>query len=295
MPERQTESAPDPSARLPKVWETGESPEESRIPGTRRLWLAGALLVAVLASAVTAVTVLDSGTDDVSRDRAENPLAADEPLVPDLPPAPAPSGKSGLAAPGSTGTGTDGAASPAAQQGAGDPEPVARPSTSEPAPARRPPSPTSPSGSSSAGHASSRKSVQAVNYPDRYWRSGHDSVRLDRMDPRVPSRAGQETSFRLVPGLADAHCVSFSLGDGRYLRHSGFRLRADRHDGSGLFRQDATFCPRASAFPGAVMLESVNYRGRFLRHRDFSLRLDPYENSRLYRGDSAFRLVRGLG
>ncbi|MFS8204479.1 AbfB domain-containing protein [Streptomyces sp. CWNU-52B] len=295
MPERSTESAPVPSARLPQVWETGETLEEPRIPGTRRLWLAGALLLAVLASTVTA-TVLDNGKDTSAEDRTENTAATDEPLVPDPSAATAPSGKSGLAAPESSGA-ADGSTAPADHRAGSVPGPAPRPSASKSASAQKPPA---------SGHqqASSRKSVQAVNHPDRYWHlgersawdgSGRDSsVRLDRIDSRSSSRTRQDASFTLVPGLADSRCVSFSLGEGRYLRHAQFRLRADRHDGSRLFEQDATFCPRPSAFSGAVMLESVNYRGRFLRHSDFRLRLDPYENSGIYRADSAFRLVDGL-
>ncbi|MFJ2258192.1 AbfB domain-containing protein [Streptomyces sp. NPDC087844] len=287
MPERNTESAPDPSPHLPQVWETGESLDQSPIPGTRRLWLAGALLLAVLASAVTAVTVLDEDRGTAPKDRTENTSAQDEPLVA-APPvaATAPSGKSGLAAPSPSGSSPDGSASPAEQQGGADPVPKPSASASKPASGDKPPV-SKPS--------SARKSVQAVNYPDRYWHLGHDSVRLDRVDSRSSSRTRQEASFKLVPGLADAGCVSFSLGDGRYLRHAQFRLRADRHDGSELFEKDATFCPRPSAFSDAVMLESVNYRGRFLRHSDFRLRLDPYDSSRLYQADSAFRLVKGLG
>ncbi|KAA0932354.1 AbfB domain-containing protein, partial [Streptomyces apricus] len=176
-------------------------------------------------------------------------------------------------------------------QGGADAEPAPRPpaSKSASAPAAEPPAATPAFPPSSA-----RKSVQSVNHPDRHWRVGHDSVRLDRVDPRGSSWGGHSASFRLVPGLADSSCVSFSLGEGRYLRHFQFRLRADRDDGSALFEKDATFCPRPSAFSGAVMLESVNYPGRFLRHSDFRLRLDPYENSRLYRADAAFRLVDGL-
>ncbi|MFI5682787.1 AbfB domain-containing protein [Streptomyces sp. NPDC051636] len=71
------------------------------------------------------------------------------------------------------------------------------------------------------------------------------------------------------------------------------RRGARRNDGSSLFRRDATFCPRASSFSGAVMLESVNYPGRFLRHQDLQLKLDPYQDSDLYRADSAFLLVDG--
>ncbi|MCX4232739.1 AbfB domain-containing protein [Streptomyces sp. NPDC020707] len=288
MPDRNTESAPAPSPHhLPKVWETGETLDQSPIPGTRRLWLAGALLLAVLASTVTAVTVLDEDRDTSSKDRTENTSVKDEPLVA-APPvaATAPSGKSGLAAPSPSGSTPDKSAPPAEPQGGAGPVPKPSASRSKSASGGKPPA---------AKPSSARKSVQAVNYPDRYWRLDRDYVGLDRVDPGSSSWSRQGTSFKLVPGLADADCVSFSLGNGRYLRHSQFQLRADRRDGSELFKKDATFCPRPSAFSGAVMLESVNYRGRFLRHRDFRLRLDPYDNSRAYQADSAFRLVKGLG
>ncbi|MEU9957071.1 AbfB domain-containing protein [Streptomyces sp. NPDC050982] len=287
MPERNPGSAPDPSARPAKVWETGETLDESRVPGTRRLWLAGALLVAVLASTVTAVVVLDDDPDSSAKGKTKNTTAsADEPLIPSPPPATAPSGKSGLAAPESSKAVADGSASPEAQQQGGtkpdsDPRPSKSASASAKPPASRP--------------GSSKKSVQAVNYPDRYWRIERDSVRLDQVGSRSSSRTRDQATFKVVPGIADSSCVSFSLGDNRYLRHYQFRLRADRHNGSELFKQDATFCPRPSSFNDAVMLESYNYRGRFLRHRNFEIRLESSDNSHLYRADSAFRLVKGLG
>ncbi|MEU3793246.1 AbfB domain-containing protein [Streptomyces fructofermentans] len=291
MPERRPGPAPAQSAQPPKVWETGETLDESRIPGTRRLWLAGALLLAVLASAVTVAGLPDDSADPSpgNRDKRTTAAAEDEPVVPGTPPSAAPTGKSGLAAaPGPSGAGetsgdasSTGSSAPAAGTGAGaDPRP-SKPAASGPPPAGKP--------------AAQRRSVQSVNYPDRFWSLGRDGVRLDRVGSgNHHSRDRGETTFTLVPGLADSDCYSFSLGGGRYLRHSQFRLRADRDNGSALFEQDATFCPRPSAFSGAVVLESVNYRGRFLRHRDFQLHLDPFENSRLYRSDSAFRLVRGL-
>ncbi len=284
MPERTPGSAPDPSARPAKVWETGETLDESRVPGTRRLWLAGALLVAVLASTVTAVVVLDDDPDTSAKDKTENTTSsANEPLIPSQPPATAPSGKSGLAAPDSSDSAVDGSASPEAQQQGGTkPDSASRPSKSASA---KPPSKP----------ASSGKSVQAVNYPDRYWHLDDDSVRLDQVGSGSSSRTRDEATFKVVPGIADSSCVSFSLGDSRYLRHYQFRLRADRHNGSELFKQDATFCPRPTSFNDAVMLESYNYRGRFLRHRNFQVRLESFENSHLYRADTAFRLVKGLG
>ncbi|MEV7870367.1 AbfB domain-containing protein [Streptomyces sp. NPDC088124] len=127
--------------------------------------------------------------------------------------------------------------------------------------------------------------MQAVNYPDRYWYiRGNGVGYLDRV-----SRGA--AAFTVKEGLTDSNCYSFALSNGRYLRHSNFRLRADSDTG-GTFRKDATFCPR-SVGNGTIMLESVNYPGRFIRHRDFQLWLDPYQNSGLYRADTAFRMVSG--
>ena len=97
-----------------------------------------------------------------------------------------------------------------------------------------------------------------------------------------------------IKGLADRSCYSFVTQDGSYLRHRNFVLRPERNDGSALFGQDTTFCPRGSSYSGAVMLESVNYPGYFLRHKNFVVRLERFEYSSLYLADSSFRLVGGL-
>ncbi|MGN5378292.1 AbfB domain-containing protein [Streptomyces lasalocidi] len=131
-------------------------------------------------------------------------------------------------------------------------------------------------------------SVRSVNYPDRYWHISGDYVRLDPITSTADRRAA---TFTVVKGLANSGCYSFATADGGYLRHRDFLLRAEHDDGTDLFRQDATFCPRPSSVGGATMLESVNYPGRFLRHQNFRLKLDPYQDTDPYRADSAFRLV----
>ncbi|MFD9463860.1 AbfB domain-containing protein [Streptomyces sp. NPDC060027] len=268
-------------------WErTGD---EGRLPGTRRLWLAGGLAVAVTVAAVTVITVQSNRSDDPSRNRADNRTVADttNPFLPGAPTAragatAAPVGKNALSSPGTTHTASPGSASPGpSDQGSGS---RSVPGTSAPAAsgAASPPRP-----------ASSWKSVQAVNYPDRFWHLSDGKVRLDPVDRGSSAATRRAAGFKVVAGLARSSCYSFTTTDGSYLRHRDFVLRADRYDGSALFRKDATFCPRASSFSGAVMLEAVNYPGRFLRHRNFQLRLERFEDSRLYRADSAFRLVRG--
>ncbi|MER6127187.1 AbfB domain-containing protein [Streptomyces sp. NPDC001795] len=283
MSETNPPPTPDPSLLPSPVWETGEAPGEARTPGTRRLWVAGLLAVAVFSTSAIAISLLDKAHDIPSPHTAKDTAAGPGPDAPDLtlPVAPvaAPSGKSGMASAQSTETATG--SSPSAQSGmqtAGS-EPSAHPSgASAHKPTKSTPSDT-------------WRSVRSVNYPDRYWHVSGDYVKLDAIGS---SAAQQDATFKLVKGLADDSCYSFATADGTYLRHRSFLLRAEPDDGSALFKQDATFCPRPSSYSGAVMLESVNYPGRFLRHQNFRLKLDPYQYSDLYQADSAFRLVDGL-
>ncbi|MGP4042943.1 AbfB domain-containing protein [Streptomyces sp. 2A115] len=283
MSERKPGTELELSTRPQKVWETGEALDETRIPGTRRLWLAGALLLVVLTATVTAVAVLESGTDTSSEDRTENiTSAANQPVLPSPPPAAPPTGKSGWASPEPSGTTGDGSTAPEAQQqGGSKPDPSPRPS--KPAAPEKPPASTP---------SSSRKSVQAVNYPDRYW---HVADGLVKLDPVRGSESREDSTFAVAKGLSNSSCYSFKTHDGKYLRHRNFILRAERNDGSSLFKQDATFCPGYSGHSGAVMLQSVNYPNYVLRHRNFQLRLDPYGYNTTNREDFSFRLVDPLG
>ena len=285
------DSSPPPSPNSP--WENGWNPDTSRAPGTRRLYLAGALAVTTIVVCVTAIVVTDKQTDDTSRTKKADPTTpagADGPGLlsfasPSNQSTPTPdehkSNSGSAKTPGST-------ASPAAA------EHSSKPAAKSPSPSKS----TSSQGSSSGSHGSSGsssstawKSVRSVNYPDRYWQVSGDFVKLN---PATSATARRAATFKVVKGLANSSCYSFTTTNGTYLRHRNFVLRAERNDGSPLFKQDATFCPRPSPYSGAVMLESVNYPGRFLRHENFQLRLDRYQDSTQYRADSAFRLVAGL-
>ncbi|MFD5631648.1 AbfB domain-containing protein [Streptomyces sp. NPDC127072] len=284
-----------PFAELPIPWMSDEAEAETRLPGTRRLWLAGGLAVAVLIATATAVAVLDKGTDAASRDRANQPLSdTGVPFIPgvsDLPTgsAVAPSGKAtASAALSPSPTASPGAASPNASGQGSDGKPVPAPSKS-----------TASEKPSATATADALISVRSVDHRDLYWRVSGGFVRLDRVSERSPAATRREASFDQVKGLADPSCYSFATTDGGYLRHRDFVLRAERDDGSALFEKDATFCPRQVGRSGAVVLESVNYPGHYLRPRDFQLRLERYGNNRRDRGDRdegwAFRLVKGLG
>ncbi|WNZ12507.1 AbfB domain-containing protein [Streptomyces sp. 11x1] len=305
MPPRKPGTDPDqttpslPVLRSAKVWETGVTPNDTRIPGTRRLWLAGALALAVVSSCVTAITLQGSGPDDSSEKNGRT-TAADDRVLPALslpptsPPATsAPDGKSGLSEPqGSEADakngegkdkGADGSkgsdASDDKQQGGA--KPTTEPSKA-PAPTKKPPS-----------RSTTRKSVRSVNYPDRYWHLRDGVIQLDQVSSRSGSETKEDSSFKVVSGLANSSCYSFRMADGRYVRHQNFVLRASGNDGSRLFQQDATFCPR-SGYSGSILLESVNYPGYFVRHRSFQLRLERAENSGYFYADATFSLVKGF-
>lgn len=284
----------------PKVWETGEAPDDSRVPGTRRLWLAGGLAVGVLVASVSAIAMQDRESANGAADR-NAPAAADEPLLPDVSlPAPAPSAKTGLSSPQATpsekGTSEEGTSEKqqGGAKGAGSSNDGA---SSGDADGDDPGDDDNKGKKGKKGKSpapSDRKSVRSVNFPDRHWQVSDGFVRLAQVGESSPSSAREDSSFRVVKGLAKASCHSFVTADGTYLRHRHFVLRAERNDGSNLFRQDATFCPRPAYGSSGVMLEAVNYPGRFLRHRSFTLRLEGYDRSQSYWKDSAFKLVDGL-
>ncbi|QFZ77031.1 alpha-L-arabinofuranosidase [Streptomyces fagopyri] len=276
----------------PAPWLSGVVPDEERLPGTRRLWLAGGLAMVILVA--TAIAVLDSRTDHASQDRANRTVSDTEPpfLSGDLATA---TGQA--SAPAGRSTPSSVRASGSAPAGPASPKPSAPDTGGKAAPGATGPSKAAPSGEPSASRPSSApspKSIRSVNYPDRYWHLSNGYVRLDQVAGSSSADIRRDADFTVVAGLGNASCYSFATADGGYLRHRDFVLRADRDDGSALFERDATFCPRASAYSGAVVLESLNYPGRCLRHRDFRLRLETYDDSRLFRADSAFRMVDGL-
>ncbi|MFE9766323.1 AbfB domain-containing protein [Streptomyces sp. NPDC005808] len=278
-----------PFAEVPMPWESDETLAEGRLPGTRRLWLAGGLAIAVLIATATAIAVLDNGSDTSSQDEANLPVAdTGLPFIPGAAAA-APTGKTALSSP---------VPSPSTPQGAASPNSPGE-GPAEPAPA--PPEPTVTGKASAPAPAAARTSVQSVDQPDRYWHLSDGVVRLDQVSGSSPEAIRRDASFTKVTGLADSSCYSFVTADGSYLRHRDFVLRAERTDGSALFKQDATFCPRPTSSAGAVMLEAVNHPGHYLHDRDFQLRLERYDNDDHRRDDHrdreswAFRLVKGLG
>jgi hypothetical protein len=265
---------PEDKSRPPqdRPWENGWTLDTARTPGTRRLYLAGVLAVATIVACVTAVVATNRAIDSPSKTTQDDGSGLIS--FTSQPATTAPEGDSGLSS-----------VSPSPldprQQG---PSPTATVTVTP-----KPPKSTASKGASSKPKPSvTYRSVRSVNYPARYW---HVTEYYVGLDPVRGSESREDSTFKLVKGLANASCYSFTTHDGRYLRHSNFVLRAARNDGSSLFKQDATFCPRDSSYSGAKMLESVNYPGYFLRHENFVVRLERFEYSPQYLQDSSFQLV----
>lgn len=269
-----------PSVEHP--WENGWAPDTSRAPGTRRLWLAGGLAVATIVACVTAIAVNDRPADETSVSRQGQTTSDQETSA----------GLISFASPSASGSPTPSAASKSPSPSASAESSSPRPSVSSSPRTSAAPSPsaTPPQSASDPKPTTVRRSVRSVNYDERYWRVGRGMVRLEQPGG---SEFREDATFTVVRGLAGS-CYSFVASDGTYLRHREFVLRSERNDGSSLFRQDATFCPRAASYPGAVMLESVNYPGYFLRHQSYQVNLERYQYGGQYAADSSFRLVDGL-
>jgi hypothetical protein len=125
------------------------------------------------------------------------------------------------------------------------------------------------------------RSFRSVGSPKEYLAGSHQLGVLGTT----------KTSFKIVPGLADAKGYSFIDAHGRYLRHRNFRIRFDANDGTALFAHDATFTAKPGSSPGSVTLASVNYPGRVVHHRGRRLWLDHRRHTAAFRAGSSFFVV----
>jgi hypothetical protein len=110
--------------------------------------------------------------------------------------------------------------------------------------------------------------VTTPGYTNRYLHDQGGLATTEVVNAGSGDALKRESSFWVRPGLADASCVSFEsrTAAGQYLRHSDYRVRRDANDGSALFKQDATFCPKPGLSGTGITYESYNLRGSYLRH-----------------------------
>lgn len=137
------------------------------------------------------------------------------------------------------------------------------------------------------------RSLRSVNYPDRYVRHRANLAYVEQISTATDR---QDATFTVVPGLANAACVSLRSVNfpTRYLRHYDFRVRLDVNSGDATFASDATFCGRAG-LAGGLSLESYSHPGRYLRHYAFELRVDQFASGSGFAGDASFTVTAPLG
>ncbi|MFG3600936.1 sigma-70 family RNA polymerase sigma factor [Micromonospora chersina] len=158
---------------------------------------------------------------------------------------------------------------------------------------------TTPAARPSAGRTASLTagrpvSLESANGAGRYVATVDGLGVLMPVGPGSTDGARRQATFTVHAGLADARCFSFRAQDGRYLRHSSWRLQLSPVVDTELFRGDATFCARDGATASSTALEASNYPGWFLRHRDGQLWVDQADGTAAFRADSSFRIRPGL-
>ncbi|MGI5481674.1 sigma-70 family RNA polymerase sigma factor [Streptomyces lavendofoliae] len=170
---------------------------------------------------------------------------------------------------------------------------IATPTTGAPAPipprtaGPAEPSPVGPSAVAGTVPLGAR-SLESADEPGSYVTYAEDFAMLGRVSASSGARTRQRVTFTVVRGLADTRCVTLRAADGRYLRHRYLRLQLSADDGSELFREDATFCPRPGAVAGSVTLHAHNYPGSVVRHRDGGIWLDGSDGTRAFAGQASF-------
>ncbi|MER7533845.1 sigma-70 family RNA polymerase sigma factor [Streptomyces sp. NPDC097704] len=172
------------------------------------------------------------------------------------------------------------------------PAPSRTTASAEPSPAR--PSPASPSAAAGTVPLGAR-SLESADQPGLFATYDGGFVTLGPVSASSSAQARQRGTFTVIGGLADPRCVTFRAADGRYLRHYYLRLRLSTDDGSALFREDATFCPRPGAVAGSVTLHAHNYPGSVLRHRDGGVWLDGSDGTPAFAGQASFIVRRAWG
>ncbi|MFJ3162188.1 sigma-70 family RNA polymerase sigma factor [Streptomyces kanasensis] len=166
--------------------------------------------------------------------------------------------------------------------------PTPTPSRATPPAGPSPESPSAAAGTVPLGP----QSLESVDEPGLYLTYAGEFATLGRVSAADSARTRQRVTFTVIRGLADTRCVTLRAADGRYLRHHYLRLRLSSDDGSELFREDATFCPRPGAVTGSVTLHAHNYPGSVVRHRDGGVWLDGSDGTRAFAGQASF-IVRG--
>lgn len=94
-----------------------------------------------------------------------------------------------------------------------------------------------------------------------------DAVVMSDVTAASSATVKQDATFVEAAGLANAGCVSFESINrpGSYLRHYNYVLHLQSNDGTSVFAQDATFCPKAGNSGQGTSFQSVNFPTKYIR------------------------------
>jgi hypothetical protein len=107
----------------------------------------------------------------------------------------------------------------------------------------------------------------------RYISHAGAAVNTQSVSASSSATVKADASWIVRTGLGNTGCVSFESRNtpGSYLRHQNDRLYLHANDGTALFAQDATFCPRAGVNGQGNSFKANNYPNRYLRHYNDNL------------------------
>ncbi|MGI5175254.1 sigma-70 family RNA polymerase sigma factor [Dactylosporangium sp. CA-152071] len=161
-------------------------------------------------------------------------------------------------------------------------------------PASKPPATTAATGSPPARTATLAPgrtvSIESAHEPGLFVTTVDGLGVLAAVPADGDAAQRRRATFTVLAGLADPACFTFRADDGRFLRHASWRFQLSRDEGTPLFRGDATFCPRAGATEGTVVLDAQIYPGWFLHHRGEQLWVDQDDGSAAFRVECSFRI-----
>ena len=136
-------------------------------------------------------------------------------------------------------------------------------------------------------------SIQSLNYPTFNIRHDNGRAGISQIDGES---ATNDSTWRVVPGLADSNLVSFESvnSPGHHLRHRNFEFWVDEFEDSDLYCKDATFKVVPGLYENGsdwISFEALNFPGYYIRHCNFQLYLHKMEKEELYQKDSTWKML----
>lgn len=127
--------------------------------------------------------------------------------------------------------------------------------------------------------------IKSDNFP------GH-SIQLDRTGHLVIA-PGTSAKFEMVEGLyapgKDIYSLRLVGTEDVYLRHWGWRMKAQTFEGSLKFRLDATYVRRRPLDGGkGISFEAINWPNYYIRHRNKLLYIQKVDRSALFNRDASW-------